>query len=58
MDSTELVKHEESLIKYANSSIHLLQDQSLIMHVKSLQPQKVLFDFFEATEPYNQLEEC
>ena len=65
IDSEEMIRDkkndEQNLIRFTSSTVHLLEEQSLILHVKSLtQPiydengdflnmvSKVLFDFFEA----------
>ena len=61
IDSYELQQHRgnnnENLSQFSNSTVHLLEEQSLIMIVKSMRKQ-VIFDFFESHKPYNRLREC
>ena len=59
MDSKELKYDEENLIHSTSSTVHLLEEQSLIVHIKSMtRPSCVVFDFFEAEEPHNRIKEC
>ena len=49
IDSEELKEDEADYIQYISSTVHLLEDQNLILHVKSMiQPSQVVFDFFES----------